>query len=427
MKTDNNNMDRAVPMEVQRRRRNIRRLKYAAAALAGIGCIVGIASLIQPSVDEDDLIFSTVDRGTIEVSVPASGQVIPFFEQAIISPISTRIVEVYCQSGDTVSEGTPLLRLDLQSAEADFKRDEDQQAIAALQRAQQEVGHETQLSDMEMKIKVAEMRIGRLAAELRNEQYLDSLGSGTTERVREARYAYDTALLELEQMRQQKAGQARSINAERRTQQLQSNIANRELQQKRRTLDDARIRSPHKATLTFIKSDIGEMVGAGEKVAIISDLSRFRLKCSISDIYSDRLSVGGAVLIRAGRDRLPGTIATVTPLSKSGSVEFTVVPDNPSHPRLRSGLQAEVHVLTSVRDDVLRLDNASYYSGPGDYNLYVRRGSELVRQAVKLGDCNFEKVEVIEGLKEGDIIVTNENKQFGDRQRVKLNVKEDNK
>ncbi|MCF0202850.1 MAG: efflux RND transporter periplasmic adaptor subunit, partial [Bacteroidaceae bacterium] len=220
---ENDTMDRAVPMEVQRRRRNIRRLKYGAIAVVVIGALAGLATLIEPSVDEESLIFSTVDRGTIEVSVPASGQVIPFFEQAIISPISTRIVEVYRQSGDSVSEGTPLLRLDLQSAETDYKRGEDQQAIASLQRAQQAVGHETQLSDMAMKIKVAEMRVGRLAAERRNEQYLDSLGSGTTERVREARYAYDTALLELEQMRQQKAGQPRSLNAERRPQQLQAN------------------------------------------------------------------------------------------------------------------------------------------------------------------------------------------------------------
>lgn len=424
MNKDNHNMDKAVPVEVQRKRKIVRRLKIGAGALVLVGGIAALSTLIQPSIDEESLLFSTVDRGTIEVSVPASGRVIPFFEQAIISPISTRIVEVYCQSGDTVDAGTPLLRLDLESAESDFKRDEDQRAIAGLQRAQQEVGHETQLSDMEMRIKVAEMRIGRLAAELRNEQYLDSLGSGTTERVREAQYAYDTALLELEQMRQQQAGLCRTIEAERRTQQLQANIAARDMEAKRRTLDDARIRSPHKATLTFIKSDIGEVVGAGEKVAIISDLSRFRLQCSISDIYSDRLSVGGSVTIKTGRDRIPGHIATVTPLSKGGSVEFTVVPEDPSHPRLRSGLQTEVHVMTSVRDDVLRLDNASYYSGPGTYELYVRRSDELVRQTVRLGECNFEKVEVLEGLSEGDIIVTSDQKRMGNKERVKLDKKD---
>ena len=38
--------------------------------------------------------FSEVDNGTIEVSVSASGKVVPAFEEIINSPINTRIVEV---------------------------------------------------------------------------------------------------------------------------------------------------------------------------------------------------------------------------------------------------------------------------------------------------------------------------------------------
>ena len=75
---------------------------------------------------------------------------------------------------------------------------------------------------------------------------------------------------------------------------------------------------------------------------------------------------------------LEGTISSVTPLSQNGAITFNAVMDNPSHPRLRSGLKVEIYVITSMLDDVLRLPNGSYYSGPGTYTLYVFTADDMV-------------------------------------------------
>lgn len=63
------------------------------------------------------------------------------------------------------------------------------------------IDNQTELDDIEMKIKVSAMKLNRMEAELRNEQYLDSLGSGTTDKVRQAELAVNTARLELEQLK----------------------------------------------------------------------------------------------------------------------------------------------------------------------------------------------------------------------------------
>ena len=47
------------------------------------------------------------------------------------------------------------------------------------------------------------MKLDRMKVELRNEQYLDSLGSGTTDKVRQAELSYNVAQLEYEQLQQQ--------------------------------------------------------------------------------------------------------------------------------------------------------------------------------------------------------------------------------
>ena len=415
-------MDRAIPVSVQRKRRMVRYVKYAAIVAVVMGVAIWLGILMMSSVDKKSLITSQVDRGTIDVSITATGKVVPAFEEVIISPISAQILEVYAHSGDTVDVGTPLLRLDLQSAQTDYSKALDEQEIRRQQMVQLTTNTETQLSDRRMQLEVEEMKIGQLEAQLRNEQYLDSLGSGTKDRVHQAEITLRTAQMQLKQLRQQYENEVRVRKADLRMKQLQDGIADKSLEETRRTLDGANIRSPRKATLTYICSEIGSIVGSGSKVAVISDLTHFKVDCSIADTYSDRVLAGGRVLVKIGKERLFGTINTVTPLSQDGVITFTVLMDNPSHPKLRSGLKAEVFVITNIKEDILRIRNGSYYTGSGDYTLFIYKDEHtLVPRTVHLGDCNYDYVEVISGLEEGDSVVVSDMQRYKGKEKIRIN------
>ncbi|MBQ8710308.1 MAG: HlyD family efflux transporter periplasmic adaptor subunit [Bacteroidaceae bacterium] len=415
-------MDRAIPVGVQRKRRMVRYGKYAAIVAVVMGVAVWLGTLMMSSVDKKSLITSQVDRGTIDVSIIATGKVVPAFEEVIISPISAQILEVYAHSGDTVDVGTPLLRLDLQSAQTDYSKALDEQEIRRQQMVQLTTNTETQLSDRRMQLEVEEMKIGQLEAQLRNEQYLDSLGSGTKDRVHQAEITLRTAQMQLKQLKQQYENEVRVRKADLRMKQLQDGIADKGLDETRRTLDGANIRSPRKATLTYISNEIGSIVGSGSKVAVISDLTHFKVDCSIADTYSDRVMAGGRVLVKIGKERLFGTINTVTPLSQDGVITFTVLMDNPSHPKLRSGLKAEVFVITSIKEDVLRIRNGSYYTGAGNYTLFIYKDEHtLVPRTIQLGDCNYDYVEVISGLEEGDSVVVNDMQRYKGKEKIRVN------
>ena len=415
-------MDRAIPVSVQRKRRMVRYGKYAAIVAVVMGVAIWLGILMMSSVDKKSLITSQVDRGTIDVSITATGKVVPAFEEVIISPISAQILEVYAHSGDTVDVGTPLLRLDLQSAQTDYSKALDEQEIRRQQMVQLTTNTETQLSDRRMQLEVEEMKIGQLEAQLRNEQYLDSLGSGTKDRVHQAEITLRTAQMQLKQLKQQYENEVRVRKADLRMKQLQDGIADKSLEETRRTLDGANIRSPRKATLTYICSEIGSIVGSGSKVAVISDLTHFKVDCSIADTYSDRVLAGGRVLVKIGKERLFGTINTVTPLSQDGVITFTVLMDNPSHPKLRSGLKAEVFVITSIKEDILRIRNGSYYTGAGDYTLFIYKDEHtLVPRTVHLGDCNYDYVEVISGLEEGDSVVVSDMQRYKGKEKIRIN------
>ena len=124
-------MDREIPKEVRNKERNKKIIRYGAIGVAGIVVVSVLISLMRTGVKEKDLVFSQVGKGTIEVSVSASGKVVPAFEEIINSPINTRILEVYRKGGDSVDVGTPILKLDLQSAETDYKKMLDEEQIQA--------------------------------------------------------------------------------------------------------------------------------------------------------------------------------------------------------------------------------------------------------------------------------------------------------
>ena len=192
-------MDREISKEVQRKEQRKQFIRIGTAVGGFIVLIVVVISMLQTSLKRKDLNISTVDKGVIEVSVSASGKVIPAFEEIINSPINSRIVEVYKRGGDSVDVGTPILKLDLQSAETEYNKQLDEEQMKSLQLEQQRVTNHNKLSEMEMNLKVSRMELDRKAVELRNERYLDSLGAGTTDKVRQVELDYNVSILKLKE------------------------------------------------------------------------------------------------------------------------------------------------------------------------------------------------------------------------------------
>ena len=413
-------MDREISKEVQRKEQRKQFIRIGTAVGGFIVLIVVVISMLQTSLKRKDLNISTVDKGVIEVSVSASGKVIPAFEEIINSPINSRIVEVYKRGGDSVDVGTPILKLDLQSAETEYNKQLDEEQMKSLQLEQQRVTNHNKLSEMEMNLKVSRMELDRKAVELRNERYLDSLGAGTTDKVRQVELDYNVSILKLKEDEQKYKNEQALAEADLKVKELELNIFRKSLAETRRTLEDAQIRSPRKAILTYVNNEIGSQIGQGAKVAIVSDLSHFKIEGEIADTYGDRIAAGSKAVIKIGSEKLDGTVSDVTPLSKNGVISFTVQLEEDNHKRLRSGLKTDVYVMNAVKDDVLRIGNSSYYVGKGEYELFVVNGNQLLKRKVQLGDSNFEYVEVVSGLQEGDQVIVSDMNAYKDKNKLKI-------
>lgn len=413
-------MDREISKEVRRKEQRKQIIKIGAGVGSIVLVVAVVISFLQTSLNRKDITISKVDKGVIEVSVSASGKVIPAFEEIINSPINSRIVEIYKKGGDSVDVGTPILKLDLQSAETEYNKLLDEEQMKRLELEKLKVTNQSKLSEMEMKLKVSRMELDRKAVELRNERYLDSLGAGTTDKVRQVELDFNVSQLKLKEDEQKYINEQALSDADLKVKELDLNIFRKGLSETKRTLDDAQIRSPRKAILTYVNNEIGAQVPQGTKVAIVSDLSHFKIEGEIADTYGDRIAAGSKAVVKIGSDKLEGTVSDVTPLSKNGVISFTVQLEEDNHRRLRSGLKTDVYVMNAIKDDVLRIANASYYVGKGEYELFVINGDQLLKRKVQLGDSNYEYVEVISGLQPGDEVIVSDMSSYKDKNKLKI-------
>ncbi len=395
--------------------------------LWGIPAAVGIAALsvllynIAPTVSSRDITVGTAERGPIEITVAATGRIVAAYEEIINSPVESRVLSVYAQPGDSVKAGMPLLLLDLEQEQTELGKLQDARTMQEQQLRQIQLSNMTDISDLEMQIKVSEMNVSRQRIEVENERRLDSIGSGTGDRVRQAETAYRAGVLELEQLRTRLRNERQRASAAEKSQRLNVSTADRDIALMEKTIHRGSIPAPLDGVLTYITTDLGTRVGAGEKVAVVADLSSFKVIGEVPEGSSDRLQPGAAVTIRISGAQFTGTVSNITPQARQGVVSFVVRLDNPRDSRLRSGARAELQVSFDYKSEVLRVPNGAFYKGEGDYRMFVFDSKDrAVRRSIRVGDGNRDYVEILDGLKPGDKIIISDTEHYSNKNKLKI-------
>ena len=122
-------MDREIPAEVKKQKMLKRLLRLAVTGTAATAALLILSRVLGNDLHENELFIRKVDRGPIEISVSASGKLMPLQEEIIVTPINTRILEVYKNPGDSVDEGDPLLKLELASVETEYRQKLDEREM----------------------------------------------------------------------------------------------------------------------------------------------------------------------------------------------------------------------------------------------------------------------------------------------------------
>lgn len=416
-------MDKEIPKSQRRRRSLLRLVKVAVPLLAALAIVVWFVDFSRPDVKVSQLKLGEVTCGDIESTISAGGQVSPLVEEHLLSPITSRIREVYKSPGEVVDSGEPLLLLELDQVNDQLKELYDQKRIKEENARQEQIRMDADLENRELQLETKRMTLQQLRQDLQNEIYLDSLGSGTGENVRRAQMALRSAEVEIRQLERDLANQRDFNAANVSIKQLEMETFLRKLEAMEKTLTDARILAPRRAVLTKIVSKIGQSVSAQSEVAVIADLSSYIVEGQLADSYINKVKAGQSAIIRIAGKRSSGHISEISPVSENSVLAFKAEFIEPADSTLRPGLRADVFILMDVLHDVVRIPNGAYFNaGPGNYDLFVLSadGTQLERRSVTLGRSNFDYVEVVSGLKPGEKIAVSDVKQFSRNSKLKV-------
>ncbi|MDF7811163.1 efflux RND transporter periplasmic adaptor subunit [Hymenobacter sp. YC55] len=414
-------MDRAISTSTLQRRQRRNWFIGSGIVFLLVAGLLAFRGALKPSLKRSAILTATTETGDVEAALTASGLIIPAYEAVITSPIQSTIRRVAVAVGSKVQPGQTILELDKELTTSALAKLQDEQQQNRIKNSQLQLTLEKALNDLRSQEQVQQVKVRSLQSTLRDEQYLLKIGGGTSESVRQAELNLKVAQLELqrlgEQIRNQRAANAADVRELGFTMQIQD----RSIAELASKLAQANISSQQAGVLTWVNEDLGTTVQAGDALARIADLSRFRVRATISDNYADALHLGDPVVVRINDTDLRGTISTISPAVDKGVVSFYASLVKDHHPGLRSNLRADVFVVTKAHHNVVRVKNGPFYQGGKEQPVFVVRDGKLLRRTVQFGDSNFDFVEVKSGLRAGEEIVVSDMKDYLDTPEFTLN------
>jgi HlyD family secretion protein len=405
-------MDRAISSATHAQRRRRRWLLAAAALLLVAGGLWAFRSALRPSIPRQELLTAVVETGDVEASLTAAGLIIPAHEAVVTSPIQSTIRRVLLTAGAKVQPGQTIVELDRELTGTALAKLQDEQLQNQNKSSVMQLALERSLNDLESQEQVQQEKVRSLQSGLRDEQHLLGIGSGTPEGVRQAELNLKIAELELQRVRRQIRNQRQANEADERGLGYTMQIQQRSIQELAGKLRQANISADQAGVLTWVNEDIGATVSQGAVVARVADLSAFRLRATIADSYADSLHVGDPVIVRLSGTDLRGSISSISPAVEKGVVTFYAQLDQPGHPTLRANLRADVYVVTRAHRNVLRVKNGPFFQGGREQTVFVVQDGQALRRTVRLGDSNFDYVQVVGGLRPGEQLVIGDMKDY---------------
>jgi len=218
-----------------------------------------------------------------------------------------------------------------------------------------------------------------------------------------AQARYDRAAAELARL-QQEGGPMEIRLAEARVHQAQA-----DLEAVQRHKEEVELRAPFDGQLLSLGIAVGSQVSPHQAVGTLADLSALEIAVLPTPQELADLGVGQAVVIRLTSQpevEIPGHVRLVPDLSdgKSDDLSVRIVPDDPAAV-LNINEAVSVIVQVEARRGVLYLPPAALRSFQGrDFVLVLENGVQR-RLDVLLGLRAADRVEIVSGLEEGQVIV----------------------
>ncbi len=194
-------------------------------------------------------------------------------------------------------------------------------------------------------------------------------------------------------------------------------------EQARASITDRVIRAPFSGYVSLRTISTGAIVTAGTEIATISDTSRIKLDFAVPETLLSAVQPGQAIEARSAafpNQPIHGTIANIDPVinPQTRAVTVRAILPNPGR-RLLPGMLLTVTVESGARSALSVPELAIVGDGDRSF-VFVADKGKAKRVQVKTGSRQDGQVEIVEGLRSGQQVVTEGVVKIADGQPIKL-------
>jgi HlyD family secretion protein len=413
-------------LDIPRARKSTPRKYVIGGAVAAV-LLVATAALARmepaaPKLDGASVWTDTVKRGTMLREVRGPGTLVPEQVRWISAQTAGRVEQILVEPGVTVNPGTPLLVL----SNADVQRDalEAQRQLVGAEAERTSLGATLENQRLTQEAAVATVRaeqreaarqvtanrelaerglISRMELQ-RSEDRAEELASRL--RVEEQRLRFLG-----ESMRQQLAAQQSQIERLRGLAEFQTGY-----------VESMRVMAGTDGVLRELPLQEGQWVTPGSPLAVIVRPGRLKAQLRIPETQARDLVVGQPARIDTRNGIVNGRVSRIDPAVQDGSVTVDVALEGELPKGARPDLTVDGVIEIERIPDVLHIDRPAYGQAGGTIGMFKvdEGGRTAARTDVRLGRSSVNTVEVLSGLREGDVVILSDMTAWDRAQKVRL-------
>lgn len=362
---------------------------------------------------------AAVTTGSLVSTTDASGTVVLPKQITIMSPENGYVASLEVAEGDTVSTTDVLAVLEVPDLED--KRDglEIQLRQANLELENLRLEYAYTIRNLEISLERFEDDIDEARQEVEKMEELSTLRSS---RVSD----YESAVEELDRLLESKEDLLLAIEEQKakenisiRKQEATIQQLNVDLAQVLEDIDGAHITSPIAGEILSINEDLeitGSYIQERDPLFVVADRSEVYVDLDVYEQYAECLEIGDIMTVTVGTSTMEAEIVRIGKIASMDtdglSATITVRARPITEAKLTPGASAVASMVLGIQEDTLLLPRGAYLTTGNQKYVYVVHDDKAYKTKVTYGNIQGTDVEIIEGVSEGDIIITSTYQSF---------------
>lgn len=366
---------------------------------------------------EEDYIPVEVQKAEIKDmgnNITLQGKVHANDEAMVLPKIPGKVSEVKVKLGDFVGKDSVLFVID----QGDIMRslEQAQQSVNLAQKSVDQA--ENGINTAKINYESLKENIENAENNLKRTKELFEAGAVPKSQLEQAELAASRKPLEAAegQIRQAEIGYQQALN--------QLSQAELGYQQAQSSLEDTLVKAPMKGVISSLNVVAGELASGAQPLATISDIDKLYFQVDVTENIVNDLSQGQKVSLyipAAMEEEISATIDFIssTPDSRTQLYMVKIYIDNSNH-KIKAGMSGHISLDTEKRQGVLVIDSRAVLDREGEVYVLVVEEDHALEKKVTLGMDTGSEVEVIEGLKEGDMVIVKGQHYAVDGEKIKI-------